>query len=85
MPSVASPEELFQQVTGLTDDPTKCIEDGVLEQQIAEYERDEELLAHQEPRNHYPFEHCWQKSLAENAASKESSPSCPDPEEAKET
>ncbi|XP_059485906.1 serine/threonine-protein kinase RIO3 [Neocloeon triangulifer] len=71
MPNVASPEELFKEVTGFTDDPTKCIEDAVLEQQIAEYERDEELLAHQEPRNHYPFEHCWQKSLAENAAMKE--------------
>ena len=77
MANVASPEELFQQVTGLTGDPTKCIEDADLQQQITEYERDEELLAHQEPRNQYPFEHCWQKSLAENAASKESSP-CPD-------
>lgn len=77
MPNVASPEELFQQVTGLIGDPTKCIEDADLQLQIAEFERDEELLAHQEPRNHYPFEHCWQKSLAENAASKESTP-CPD-------
>ncbi|XP_065340350.1 serine/threonine-protein kinase RIO3 [Cloeon dipterum] len=71
LPNVLSPDELFKQVTGLNDDPKKCIEDAVLEQQIKEFERDEELLAHQEPRNHYPFEHCWQKSLEENKASKE--------------
>lgn len=65
--AVASAEALFQEVTGLTGDPTQRIQEANFKLQIEAYERDHERLTHQEPSMEYPFEECWEKSQRQSS------------------
>lgn len=56
-----SAEELFFDITGL---PVSEGGVGVLGQ-VQDFERNEELLAHEQGEKDYPFEYCWQQSKNE--------------------
>jgi RIO kinase 3 len=53
-----SAEELFTHITGLSVSEGGV---GVLGQ-VQDFERNEELLTHEQTEKHYPFEYCWQQS-----------------------
>lgn len=58
---VMSPEDLFKHVSGLNvneDGP------GALGQ-VQDFERNEELLTHEQAEKVYPFEYCWEQSKTE--------------------
>jgi RIO kinase 3 len=56
-----SAEELFTHITGLSVSEGGV---GVLGQ-VQDFERNEELLTHEQAEKHYPFEYCWEQSKNE--------------------
>lgn len=56
-----SAEELFTHITGLS-----VAEGGVgVLGQVKDFERNEELLTHEQAEKYYPFEYCWEQSKNE--------------------
>jgi hypothetical protein len=56
-----SAEELFTHITGLS-----VAEGGVgVLGQVKDFERNKELLTHEQAEKYYPFEYCWEQSKNE--------------------